>query len=71
MGKFFIIAGALLLVAGVVVTLLERSGIHLGQLPGDQRFSRGNWTFALPTVTCIVASVVLTVVLNLLSRIGK
>lgn len=71
MGKYFILAGVALLIAGGVLILVERAGVRPGQLPGDVSFSRGNWTFAFPIVTCIIVSVVLTIVLNLLSRLGK
>lgn len=71
MGKYLILAGVALLIAGGVLMLIERVGVRPGQLPGDISFSRGNWTFAFPIVTCIIVSVVLTIVLNLLSRLGK
>jgi hypothetical protein len=58
MSRFLIVAGAVLIVAGVLVKL----GVPLGRLPGDIEIRRGNSTFYFPVVTCIVASLVLTLV---------
>jgi hypothetical protein len=63
-GKFLIVAGAVILAAGVLIQL----GLPLGRLPGDIRFTRGSFTFYSPLATGLVISVVLTIVLNLLLR---
>ena len=39
--------------------------LGLGQLPGDIMFKSGNSTFFFPIVTCIIISVVLTIIFNL------
>ena len=39
--------------------------LGLGQLPGDIIFKTGNSTFFIPIVTCIIISIVLTVIFNL------
>jgi hypothetical protein len=36
--------------------------IHLGRLPGDISVEKGNFKFYFPIVTCIVISVVLSVI---------
>ena len=64
MGRFLIVAGVLLVLAGVAVQL----GLPLGRLPGDIIIRRGNGTFYFPIVTCIVVSVVLTIIGMLLRR---
>lgn len=64
MGKLLIIVG--LLIAGV--GLLMVLGVPLGRLPGDITVRRGNVSFSFPIVTCIVLSVVLTLVLAALRR---
>jgi hypothetical protein len=56
MGRFLIAAGLLIALAGVLIQM----GVPLGRLPGDVRIQRGNSTFYFPIVTCIVVSVVLT-----------
>ena len=65
-GKWILISGVLLVVVGAVVWLIETLGLPVGRLPGDIRMQGEGWSFNFPIVTCIVASVMLTVVVNLL-----
>ena len=67
-GKLLIVLSIVLLVAGVVLTLLGRSNLPLGRLPGDIVYRGKNTTFYFPLATSILVSVVLSVVLNLLGR---
>ena len=64
MGRVLIVAGVVLLAVG----LLIQAGVPLGRLPGDIVIRRGNSTFYFPIVTCIVASVVLTLLSALFRR---
>jgi len=64
MARALIVAGVILVVAG----LLIKAGLPLGRLPGDIFIRRGNSTFYFPIVTCLVASVVLSIVFALLRR---
>ena len=43
-------------------------GLPLGRLPGDITIRRGNSTFYFPIVTCLVLSVLLTLLMALLRR---
>jgi len=63
-----IYAGLALLILGVLVTLGERLPIRLGRLPGDIVVRGKNTTFYFPIVTCLIVSVVLTLVSWLFSR---
>jgi hypothetical protein len=59
LGKILVVIG--LLVAGVGVLFLLADKIPwLGRLPGDLTFRRGNFTFYFPIVTCLVISVLLS-----------
>ena len=40
----------------------------LGRLPGDVRIERGNSVFYFPIVTCIIVSVLLTLILSFFRR---
>ena len=63
LGKFLVILGVVIVVLG----LLLWSGIGtgwLGRLPGDIRIERGNSAFYLPIVTCIVISIVLSLIFS-------
>ncbi len=67
-GKWILILGVVLIVVGTAVWLVERLGLPLGHLPGDLRMRGEGWSFSFPIVTCIVVSLVLTVLLNLFFR---
>jgi len=64
MSRLLIVAGIILIVAGLVVKM----GVPLGRLPGDIVIRRGDATFYFPIVTCILVSVVLSLVGWLLRR---
>ena len=56
------------MVVGGLFMLLGRTGLPLGRLPGDIVYKGKNTTFYFPLATCIVLSVVLSVVMYLISR---
>ena len=64
MGKLLVLVGVGIAGIGVLVML----GLPLGRLPGDVVFRRGSFTFYFPIVTCIVLSLLLTLVLMFLRR---
>ena len=63
MQKILIILGIVIFVIGLLYPYIKKIG--LGQLPGDVIFKSGNSTFLFPVVTCIIISVVLTIIFNL------
>ena len=63
MQKILIIIGIIILALGLFYPFLKKIG--LGQLPGDIIYKSDNSTFFFPIVTCIIISVVLTVIFNL------
>lgn len=63
MQKILIIIGIIILAVGLLYPFLKKIG--LGQLPGDIIYKSDNSTFFFPIVTCIIISVVLTVIFNL------
>jgi hypothetical protein len=67
LGKFLVLLG--LLIAAVGVIMWTGFGKNwLGRLPGDIHYSRGNFTFSFPIVTCILISVVLSLLLWLFRK---
>jgi hypothetical protein len=66
-GKLLLIAGAVIAVLGGIILLLTRAGVN--QLPGSISVSGGNFSFFFPVAFCIVVSIVLTVVINLIFRL--
>ena len=69
-GRFLLISGLVFLAAGALLLLAPRfPGLdRLGRLPGDFVIERGPVTVFIPIVSSLVISVLLTVVLNLISR---
>jgi Protein of unknown function (DUF2905) len=67
LGRTLIVLGAVILVIGVVVSLGARIP-WLGRLPGDIVWRRGNTTVYLPIVTCLLLSLLLTLILSLIRR---
>ena len=67
MGKYLVIVG--LLIAAVGVFLWSGVGRGwLGKLPGDINYTKGNFSFHFPIVTCLIMSVVLTLLLWLFRK---
>ena len=72
LGKFLVIIGVLLVVAGLLLMGgATISFFGLGRLPGDIAYKGKNVQFYFPLVTCLVLSVVLTLVLWLVSLFTK
>ena len=68
MGRYIVIAGAVLLVIGLAITAAEKFGLPIGRLPGDIVWRGKNTTFYFPIVTCVLLSIVLTLVMWLFRR---
>lgn len=64
-GKWLISAGIIIALIGALVMLLGRIGLF--KLPGDLEFGSKNWRIYLPLVSCIVISIVLTIILWLIN----
>ena len=64
MGRLLVVVGLLVTAAGLLVML----GVPIGRLPGDIVIRRGGGTFYFPLTTCILVSVVLTIVMAIFRR---
>ncbi len=67
LGKILIGLGLVIVAVGVVLMLGSRIP-WLGRLPGDIHVQRGNWSFYFPLATCLVISIVLTLLFSLFGR---
>ena len=66
-GKTLIVAGLAIATLGVMLWML--AGVPLiGRLPGDISIRRGNFNFYFPIATCILISIIVSVILALLRR---
>lgn len=64
MGKLLVLTGLAIAGIGVLVML----GVPFGRLPGDVVVRRGTFTFYFPIVTCVVVSLLLTLLVAFLRR---
>jgi hypothetical protein len=67
-GRTLIALGLILLAIGVLFTISEKLPIRLGRLPGDIVIRGKNSTFYFPLATCLLLSVILSIVMWLFRR---
>jgi Protein of unknown function (DUF2905) len=67
LGRLVTILGGAVMIVGIALWSGVGAG-WLGRLPGDIRLERGNTAFYFPIVTCIIVSIVLTLVMSLFRR---
>ncbi len=68
LGRLLIVVGVAFIAAGVIALLLERAHLPLGRLPGDLIFRGKSTTLYFPIVTCLLLSVLGTLILWLVNR---
>jgi len=68
LGRMLITLGLILVAAGVLLTFAGRLPFKLGRLPGDIFVQGRNSTFYFPLVTCLILSVVFSLVMWLFRR---
>ncbi|HAG12155.1 MAG TPA: DUF2905 domain-containing protein [Desulfotomaculum sp.] len=67
-GRLFLAAGFLLILLGGLLTGLSKIEINLGRLPGDIFIQKGNYSFYFPIITCLLLSILLTILANYFFR---
>lgn len=67
LGKTLIYLGIVIVIAGVLMSLAGRLP-WIGQLPGDIHIERGRFNFYFPLTTCVVVSIVVSLVAYLFKR---
>jgi hypothetical protein len=60
--------GVIIFLVGGAVYLAAKFGIPLGRLPGDIRIEGENGSFYFPLTSSILVSILITIILNLLSK---
>jgi hypothetical protein len=68
LGRLLITAGVILLLLGIAVIALGKLHLPLGRLPGDIVWRNKNSTVYFPVVTCILLSILGSLLLWLFSR---
>ena len=67
LGKLIFFIGVAIAVVGLLMWMGVGRG-WFGKLPGDINYSRGNFSFHFPLVTCLIISVVLTLIMWLMRK---
>lgn len=70
LGKLLLVLGGVMVVIGAALLLAGKFNLPLGRLPGDITVRGKNTVFYFPLVTCLLLSVLLTLVLWLFRRSG-
>jgi len=63
MQKLFLILGVVFFLVGLLFPILKK--IPFGRLPGDIFIETEKFSFAFPVITCLVLSVIATVIFNI------
>jgi hypothetical protein len=71
LGKLLLIVGSVIILIGAALLLAGRFNLPLGRLPGDIVYRGKSTTVYFPLATCIVLSVVLSLILWLVSRFQR
>lgn len=66
-GKWLVITGSIMVLAGVIFLLLERFSLP-ARLPGDIVIRKKNFTFYFPIATSIVLSLLIAIIFYLIHR---
>jgi hypothetical protein len=67
LGRLLVVAGVLLVAFGLVLMMAGKVPL-LGRLPGDIVYRKGGTVFYFPLVTCLVISLLMTLVMSLFRR---
>jgi len=68
-GKYILIAGIFIVLAGIVIYFFHDYFKWIGKLPGDIRIEKENFRFYFPLATMIVVSIVITILINIFKKI--
>ena len=66
--KLIVGIGILLVIIGLLLLGAEKIGLHLGKLPGDLIYRKGNTTIYFPIVTMLLLSIVLSLLFWLIRK---
>jgi len=71
LGRALILVGAMLIVVGVLLYFGGKLPFRIGRLPGDIVHRGQNSTFYFPLASCLVISVVITLVLWIINQFRR
>jgi hypothetical protein len=68
-GKYIMVAGAIIILLGVVIYFFHDKLNWIGRLPGDIRIEKENFRFYFPITTMIIFSLAITIIIQIIKRI--
>jgi hypothetical protein len=68
-GKWLIALGLFIVLVGAALVLLGQLGLF--KLPGDLQFGSKNWRVFLPITSCLIISILLTLIFWLISYLRR
>ena len=71
LGRVLLVLGAILFATGALLYFNGRLPLRLGRLPGDIAYRGKNTSIYFPIVTCLVVSVVLSLIFWLVSHFRR
>jgi hypothetical protein len=69
-GKYVIVTGTVIVIIGIIIYFFSDKLHWIGRLPGDIRVERDNFRFYFPITTMIIASIILTIIIQVIKRIS-
>lgn len=67
-GKYIIVIGVIIIVAGIIIYFFSNKLNWIGKLPGDIRIEKENFKFYFPFTTMILLSLSITLIINLIKK---
>ncbi|MGA9389217.1 MAG: DUF2905 domain-containing protein [Candidatus Sulfotelmatobacter sp.] len=71
LGKSLIFFGLIVVAIGLLFVLAGRANLPLGRLPGDLLYRRKNTTVYLPLATCLILSLILSLVIYFINHFRR
>ncbi len=71
LGRLLIFAGVFVVFLGVCVLLAQKLGLPLGRLPGDIAWKGKHTSVYFPLATCLLLSVLLSLILYVLNHLRR
>jgi hypothetical protein len=71
MARMLMSVGGVLFIAGALIWLASKFNLPFGKLPGDFAWTGKNIKVFFPFASMIILSVLLTIILNVIARIGR
>ncbi len=67
LGKILIVVGAIIILLGILISIAPKVP-WIGKLPGDIYIKKKQFSFYFPIATCIVISIILTILFSLFRK---